>query len=169
MSKTSISKQVAVDTITLSDLVELHQLDNFEVIYEIEQGLAEGIIQLAQLDESATGSIAAMAKTLSLLQDISRIEWINELKKNTPVARRVYVLYFLCFYRFRYKLRKVFRFSPLYDINRTLIKVDRYLHDGNTCRSSRNSCFVEDSVYRLLRPDTCLGKYLLNGVLTISI
>lgn len=78
MSKTSISKQVAVDTITLSDLVELHQLDNFEVIYEIEQGLAEGIIQLAQLDESATGSIAAMAKTLSLLQDIIRIEWINE-------------------------------------------------------------------------------------------
>lgn len=78
MSKTSISKQVTVDTITLSDLVELHQLDNFEVIYEIEQGLAEGIIQLAQLDESATGSIAAMAKTLSLLQDISRIEWINE-------------------------------------------------------------------------------------------
>lgn len=78
MSKTSISKRVAVDTITLSDLVELHQLDNFEVIYEIEQGLAEGIIQLAQLDESATGSIAAMAKTLSLLQDISRIEWINE-------------------------------------------------------------------------------------------
>lgn len=78
MNKTITSKQVAVDTITLSDLVELHQLDNFEVIYEIEQGLAEGIIQLAQLDESATGSIAAMAKTLSLLQDISRIEWINE-------------------------------------------------------------------------------------------
>lgn len=78
MNKTITSKQVAVDTITLRDLVELHQLDNFEVIYEIEQGLAEGIIQLAQLDESATGSIAAMAKTLSLLQDISRIEWINE-------------------------------------------------------------------------------------------
>ncbi len=78
MNKTITSKRVAVDTITLSDLVELHQLDNFEVIYEIEQGLAEGIIQLAQLDESATGSIAAMAKTLSLLQDISRIEWINE-------------------------------------------------------------------------------------------
>lgn len=78
MNKTITSKQVAVDTITLSDLVELHQLDNFEVIYEIEQGLAEGIIQLAQLDESATGSIAAMAKTLSLLQDISRIEWTNE-------------------------------------------------------------------------------------------
>lgn len=78
MNKTITSKQVAVDTITLRDLVELHQLDNFEVIYEIEQGLAEGIIQLAQLDESATGSIAAMAKTLSLLQDISRIEWTNE-------------------------------------------------------------------------------------------
>lgn len=78
MNKTITSKRVAVDTITLSDLVELHQLDNFEAIYEIEQGLAEGIIQLAQLDESATGSIAAMAKTLSLLQDISRIEWINE-------------------------------------------------------------------------------------------
>lgn len=78
MNKTITSKRVAVDTITLSDLVELHQLDNFEVIYEIEQGLAEGIIQLAQLDESATGSIAAMAKALSLLQDISRIEWINE-------------------------------------------------------------------------------------------
>ena len=75
MNKTITSKRVAVDTITLSDLVELHQLDNFEVIYEIEQGLAEGIIQLAQLDESATGSIAAMAKALSLLQDISRIEW----------------------------------------------------------------------------------------------
>lgn len=78
MNKTITSKRVAVDTITLRDLVELHQLDNFEVIYEIEQGLAEGIIQLAQLDESATGSIAAMAKTLSLLQDISRIEWTNE-------------------------------------------------------------------------------------------
>lgn len=75
MNKTITSKRVAVDTITLSDLVELHQLDNFEVIYEIEQGLAEGIIQLAQLDESATGSIAATAKALSLLQDISRIEW----------------------------------------------------------------------------------------------
>lgn len=75
MNKTITSKRVAVDTITLSDLVELHQLNNFEVIYEIEQGLAEGIIQLAQLDESATGSIAAMAKALSLLQDINRLEW----------------------------------------------------------------------------------------------
>lgn len=81
--KNRIVKNGNIDTITLSDLINRHQLNDLETMLIINQGLTEAILLLTrECDAETCFAVSAIARAASILQDINRINWDEYDGKN---------------------------------------------------------------------------------------